>query len=526
MADDNTIAVLHRLIAELQIPLTLRTLKEDLQKHSDSNSLLAVSEVLDYWHISNAAYNLTFDSLLQAGIDQPFIAYVAPHEFLLVNKFDSADIVVYNKRKEIHKLSIEEFKRIYLGSILVAEKDDTSGDPDYVRKHRKDMVNKTRIPAVLGTSLLLLLMWFFSLTPSLSAFDWQVGLLIVINGAGTSITALLLTQSIDAKNPLIRKLCGEDRNKSCNAILSSKAAMFSQEISWSEIGFFYFLGTWVGLLFNNQNLSLLSMFAVLNVLSLPYTLYSIFYQWRVAKQWCKLCCVVQLLLWLNFLAFRPFLLSDIKTPSFHDWLIFATCIAIPILAWVVLKPYLILSREVDTLKVQLRGYKYNKKIFSHFLNEQPQYVLPEEDNTIVIGNRAAEKTITIVSNPYCQPCEIAHKELEWLEARDDVKLQLIFSTKSETDRNAKIALHLLAMKEQRNDVSLKKAIDDWYHQKEKNYDTWAKVHPNDSNYSNVDALAKQRDWCKFAGITGTPTLFLNGRRLPQNYHPGDLKYFI
>ena len=37
----------------------------------------------------------------------------------------------------------------------------------------------------------------------------------------------------------------------------------------------------------------------INILALPYTIFSVYYQWRVAKQWCVLCLVVQGLLILG-----------------------------------------------------------------------------------------------------------------------------------------------------------------------------------------------------------------------------------
>src|SRR5471030_1680876 len=129
---------------------------------------------------------------------------------------------------------------------------------------------------------------------------------------------LLLMQSIDANNPFIQKLCGED-NKNCNAILSSKAAKINEFLSWSEVGFFYFAGTWLALLFNSAHIAMLQALAVLNIVALPYTFYSIHYQWRVAKQWCVFCCAVQALLWLEFFAFLPYLSQSLYNQDYKEW---------------------------------------------------------------------------------------------------------------------------------------------------------------------------------------------------------------
>jgi len=154
--------------------------------------------------------------------------------------------------------------------------------------------------------------------------------------------------------------------------------------------------------------------------------------------------------------------------------------------------------------------------------------LPDEEHSLVIGNREAEHIVTMVSNPYCQPCSIAHKKLDaWLASRDDIKLQVVFSVQNtdEEDKKTKVASHLMSLQAGRDDVSLKHALDDWYEQKQKDYDAWAKQYPVIAA-NNTDALQKQMEWCKLAEIKGTPTIFINGRKLPKPYQTEDIKYFI
>lgn len=525
MIQDNATAVLSCLIERLSISITKQTIGEELQKHPQYNTLLALSEVLDNWHIPNAAYQLNFDDLLAAEIDGPFIAFVSQKEFVTVTNLNKTEVMVSNERWNKHHLKIEEFKKIYSGSILLAEKDEGSGEKDYSAKRRKEIINSIRIPMVIAGAAILLIGWLSIEVPYLSVLSWQIALLTLFKTAGLVTSVLLLIQSIDSNNPLLNKLCGGDNNKNCNAILSSKAAKITEELSWSEVGFFYFGGSWLVLLFNAANASVIGMLALLNLLSLPYTFYSIYHQWRIAKQWCKLCCTVQAILWLEFFTFLPSLSGGITAPLLKDFAQLITGLSTPILGWILLKPYLLLSKQIKPLKDQLRQYKYNKDLFDRMLNDQVQYALPDQDNTIIIGNSEAEKVITMVSNPYCQPCAKAHKALEWINGREDIKLQVVFTTHDETDRNAEVALHLMAMHDL-NDLALKKAMDDWYEQKQKNYQTWAKTYPKPHNAVNAEALEKQREWCKITEVKGTPTLFLNGRRLPNNYQPEDIKYFI
>ena len=134
----------------------------------------------------------------------------------------------------------------------------------------------------------------------------------------------------------------------------------------------------------------------------------------------------------------------------------------------------------------------------------------------------------MVSNPFCQPCAQTHKALNtWMYNRDDVKLQILFSTNAgEQSKKTQVAAHLMALKSAKNGPSIKGALDDWYEQKQKNYENWARRYPAIYNNDNIEQLKTHREWCKLANITGTPTIFINGRRLPSPYQPEDIKYLI
>lgn len=525
MQKDNTSQVLYLLVRALGIPVTRQSIEDETAKHPEHSSLLAFSELLDHWHTPNAAYNLSFEELNQVPL--PFVAFFAKKEFVLVTQLNDKQAVVSNERWKNHLISIDDFKKAYSGSVLIAEKDEISGEDDYTAKYKNELLNSWRTPVVLTVYGILMLIFLLQNTEYTASFNLQIGLLTLFKTIGLGTTILLLIQSIDANNPLIQKLCSGENNKDCNAILSSKAAKITNELSWSEAGFFYFAGTWLALVFNSGHSSTLQALAILNIVSLPYTFYSIYYQWRVAKQWCIFCCTVQGVLWLELFAFLPSLLHGMQAQTIAEWSNLVTCMLIPVLGWVLIKPYLLQGKKIQSFKQQLRQFKYNSTLFNKLLNEETKYTLPNEDDSLIIGNREAETIITMVSNPFCQPCSSMHKKLDDLLAnRDDIKLQVIFSTHNTDDKKAQVAAHLMSLQAGQDDRSLKKALDDWYEQKQKNFDVWAKIHPVTQQTDAEAALKVQREWCETAKITGTPTVFINGRKLPKNYQPEDIRYFI
>ncbi len=119
--------------------------------------------------------------------------------------------------------------------------------------------------------------------------------------AGVVITVLLLWYEIDKANPVLKQICGMGSQTNCAAVLGSKQAKLFGGVSWSEIGFFYFAGGFISLLVSGANAAYtLQLLAWLNVLALPYTIFSVYYQWRIAKQWCPLCLGVQAVLIAEF----------------------------------------------------------------------------------------------------------------------------------------------------------------------------------------------------------------------------------
>jgi len=528
MEKDNATLVLTRFIKALAIPVTRQSISDELQKHPDYGSMLAFNDVLNNYRVTSDAYLVPFKEL--AEVPLPFIAHLADKDFAVVTRLDEQQVTLSNEKWNNKKIPLDKFKKLYANTVLTAQKQPNAGEPGYAGKHRKELISDWGT-TIAGTGTAIILLAFLLMnTGYLTAFSLQIALLTLFKTAGLAVSILLLVQSIDANNPLIQKLCGDDDTKNCNAILSSKAAKATEWLSWSEVGFFYFAGTLLTLLFNSGHIAIMQALAILNIISLPYTVYSIYYQWRVAKQWCVFCCAVQAILWLGFFAFLPYLLNGLQTPSLTEWATLTMGIMLPVFAWVVLKPYLLQYARLTPLNNNLRHFKYNKELFDAAVMGQPKFATPGADYSIVLGNAEANNIITMISNPYCQPCAKAHAQIdEALNNFEDMQVRIIFVGKSNTDENntkTKVHRHLMALNELADRAIIKNALHDWYEQKQKNYDAWAKVYPVTLNPENNYKLDKQKAWCDMAGISGTPTFLINGYRLPKTYQLHELKYML
>jgi len=420
--------VIKLIVKLLGIPVTRSSITIELQRHPDPSSLVAISDLLDLWLIPNAAYHVSVKEILEAETVLPFVACLKEGEFALVTQINTKNAVLSNDRWENHELEISEFRKLYRGTILAFQKDESSGEPNYAFERRKELVNSLRIPfVVVGLAAAIV---FFLLSGHNDLLKFNIGFLLLFKSIGLAVSVLLLMQSLNANNPLIKKICGSDENQNCNAILASKAAKITNELSWSETGFFYFAGTWLALLLNNNDLGAIRLLAIINLVGLPYSFYSIYYQWRVAKQWCIFCCAIQALLWAEFFSFLPTLLSITPVFGFYNLSKLFVAMLIPVILWVFIKPFLINSGKLKLLLPEFYRFKYNKEFFKNIVQKEPKYTLPAEEDTITIGNREANNVLTIVSSPFCHACADAHKLLDDLtEIRDDVKIQFVFLTR-------------------------------------------------------------------------------------------------
>ena len=330
-------------------------------------------------------------------------------------------------------------------------------------------------------------------------------------------------QSLNANNPFIKNLCTLNGKNDCNAILKSPAAKVTSWLSWSEVGFFYFIGTLLSLLFAPSSISLL---AWLNLFALPYTIYSITYQYR-NKNWCILCCAVQAILVLEaitFLSANNNKLTDLQTYG----LITALSFLFPIITWSFLKPFFTKSSQIKSLKSQLKKFKYNSELFNKALTSQAKFAIDEGLKPIILGNAHAKNVITMVSNPFCGPCAQAHQGLEeWLKTEDDLQLNIIITAadNDQTKRRA-MALHINALNVSDDNSKLANALHDWFSLKEKDHHKWMEKYPVAINGQENELLTKQKKWCDVAAVTVTPTLFLNGYKLQEPYTWQDLKYLL
>ncbi|HEY5463935.1 MAG TPA: thioredoxin domain-containing protein [Hanamia sp.] len=523
-------------LKKLGVKVNNATVNETLQNHPDWPSMLCISDSLNKWSIPNAAGKIE-PSLIEQ-LPTPFIAFTNNREnpLSVVKKVNQTNVESYSKNynKPVNE-SKEEFFKNWTGTYLIAEPNEHSGEKEYEQNKRKTLINSL-IPValfVLITTLSFLLLYkTINKTDNILAVNVAgIYLQYLILFAGVIVTSLLLWYEIDKNNPLLKKVCTGIAKGNCSAILTGKRSKVFSWLSWSEVGFFYFTGGLLLLLFSENNInSAISILGALNLLALPYILFSVYYQWQVAKQWCVLCLGVQALLLLggiNVIANN----FEYPLPQF-SFLQIACCslfYLLPVLLWYAIKPFVLHQQEAKSTKREYFRIKFNTEIFETLLKKQKTIDVSTDGLGIDIGNPDATNTIIKVCNPYCGPCAQAHPKIDkLLEEIPNLKVKIIFTAHNKPEERAyKPVSHLLAVYEGNNERNIKQALDDWYLAEKKDYDFFAKKYPMNGELTKqgnkIEAMEK---WCKEVDINFTPTIFINNNQLPDAYSIEDLQYFL
>ncbi len=539
MAQDfNTslISVASNFLKVLGVPFTRPILKKRLEENPYYPSLYALSEALKWYKVEHKGIEIS-DELLDE-LPRPFLAYlkiksIGGRDFVnVINVSSNSVTYYYNKEVTVSK---EEFTSSWQSKVvLLAEKNENSGEKN-IEKNKKDaVVRRNKIVMLLLGFAIIFAPIAINYSQSSVNFLYTISLML-FTLSGLAISVLLLIYEIDKSNAFVKNICSGGAKTNCDAVLGSKAAnVFG--VSWGEVGFFYFSSMVLFLLIPGigfqDKVPYISLISVLSALYIPF---SLFYQYKVAKQWCRLCLMVQAVLFLNLFWTLSFGNFDVHF-DLRNIILFIGCILFPILIWYTFKPIILKAMDAEKFQSAFKRLYSRQDIFELTLAEQDE--APEGWQTLrwlEKGNTNASTVILKVCNPYCGHCNTAHRIFnEILKENDNVKIVTIYGINdNEIDNERRLPVqHFLALQEQaeslpegKNYQKLYQAMDYWYLTPNRNYESLQQQYPVDVVLfeKQKTKVAAMKDWYKAALIEYTPTVYVNGKKLPSMFNLEDLK---
>lgn len=257
-------------------------------------TLFGFTKLLQSYNVESAGIRLG-DKDEVSKLPVPFIVQTQ-RGFLIVTEIDDQE-VTYMTQGVTETAKLERLKAAMTGNVLVAFADPSSCEPDYDSHRFTEVANKAK-KWVLAACAVALLAYLF-VSNGLYRHVSTV-LLTLINLAGVYIGCLLIQKSAHIKSRHADAVCSVVQAGGCDDVLSTDASKFFGVFGWSEVGFAYFTVSLGCLLVFPQYINYL---ALCNLICLPFSFWSVWYQKFKAHAWCTLCLCVQSMLWLLFFCY-------------------------------------------------------------------------------------------------------------------------------------------------------------------------------------------------------------------------------
>ena len=521
-SEKNAFVALEQLLKLTKVKVTSTTLKNKLLQHPDFPTLVSLSDVLTDVKVDNMATRINPYQL--AEIPLPAIAHFESGEgYVTINKIEDNQVEWLHDKMGIRRESIAEFSQKWQGITLLAQPNENSGEEHYSDNRKFEIIEKSRNSFIISGLLLILgyFIWnnFISLSienpNSFYAF-------MVAKFAGVIVSSFLIWYSIDANNSFLRSVCELNSKTNCGNILNSEAAKIFGWLTWSEIGLFYFLGGFLALIFSNNLTETLLILKWLNVLALPYTVWSVYYQAFVAKEWCVLCLTVQLLLWVEFFTLSkiPFSLNSEMIDSFIN---LSLCFLSVTIVWAFIKKPLQNSERFGEVYNTLQKIKFDPDFVKGMLSKER--MLPpifEGMKVLRMGNPNAENVITLALSPSCASCGRAFWEVQRLVHKNaQFRVEVIFSTSNEANHfGGQVARSILSLPNEQ----MEEAAQKWFQNTKQDHKKWkSNLGLNKETEDDFQRMAFHLRWLELAGVVSAPVIFLNKAELPLVFGIQDIE---
>ena len=521
-----TVPATAALLTRLNIPYSYTSLKDDLETHPDYPSLYSIYHLLDRYGLPTQAVQAEPKHLEEWKA--PYLVRMqmpgAGTDFACVVSRSNGTVTIKANKGNQQNLPLDVFVKRWDGIALLPQHAGNAAQPEVATHLANDKLQRKKnraIAAVCIASILLALVIMIWQHP-LAAFILIPWMLIKL--VGISVAVLLLMYEVNRKSETVKQFCTAGKEVNCDAVLQSSGAKVGH-VSWSIAGFSWMMTGLLALL-TGANGTLLA--AGMALLALPYMFYSVYYQWRVVRQWCLLCLAVQ----VTLLAEATWVFVTYKTGAItltdHTQLVNSALIALAgigllITGWIWLEPMLKQGVRMPGWRAAYKRLMNNRDVFFAMLQRQERAPEGYKECSLLFGDPNAKYEILKVCNPYCGPCNRSHLMLEKiLQKNKEICVRIIFHRANEVGDLSKVAHFFNAFYRKRGEKETKGVMHIWYTDQNKDLISLQKKYPEVDAVHTEEIRNRMNIWCTSVPILKTPTIFVNGKMLPVNYRWGDL----
>lgn len=521
MPDNNAAKSVHQYLLAENIQIDLEEFTFQAKTHPDYPSLLAYSDTLHFFGVSNKAVRLSNTAL--EALPQQFIA--------LMVDFDEQEMLAFVQRKDSHfqyskngkllRLDDAQFEKDWKGVILLVEGQEELPAPRRVEQNK----NLTLLSA--GFVLLLVgLFWANGVTSTAIT-------LLLTTATGLYLAVLAINAELGMNEGSQPLFCTSLPKGDCNAIIGSTKGTIFKWVKISDACMVFFTAQLLALLFFYAAGWLPVFYAytfIALVAALPLTFYSLYVQIAIERKWCTICLAITGVLYIQ-LAFVASI--AVKSAAWgHLWqlCVYIAFYGITLGGWLSIKAFLNKHKALKQAYKKTVTFKRNYEQFRYALLQSKKVAIEQAQQAIVLGNAQAALQMTLVTNPFCGYCAGAHKVLlQLLKSYGNQLLVTIRFNYTEALNAEQKQLHwqLIALYQQKGPAVFMEALSDWFVHKD--YEKWLARFATDNMQNEVAItqwLQQQTVWNHAQGLNFTPAFLIGPYLYPLAYEREDLLYFI
>lgn len=503
-------------LQRLHIPVSPALIKRQLKTHPDYPSLLSITDTLDYLGIENAAMQIEKNLLHE--VTTPFLAHL---------KTNGGEFVMADNRDTLEK-NFPGFFNNWGGVVVMAEK-----NPEWKNKENEEFLKKDKQNAFKrNTAIIVVLLMAFA--ASVFSSGWLITSLIIVALAGVFVSWLIVSKDLGIENAIADQVCGEEAG--CDVVIKSGGAKLPLGLTWSDIGISWFGSLLILLIigsFTESSGGITGLLSYLSATAIPFTFFSVYYQWRVAKKWCRLCLMTVGLLCIQVALLLPSLITGtLPVMEIKDILTLLTILFFVSISWLTFKDNFSKINIWENEALKGLRFKMSEPVFSAMLQKTRVVDVTAWQHDIQLGNCEAPVQIMVACSPYCAPCAKAHEVLhELLETHNQafgLTIRFTLIADSKEDKRAEAIQYILQhihevcanKTQEEKSVYSGMILQEWF--KHMNYEIFTAAFPNRNKINVTSILLQHEKWSKSSDIRFTPTVFINGRELPAGYEVADI----
>lgn len=502
--------ILTVILTELKVKYTRQFANTLYKETPDRENFFGLVCMLSAYRIESTGYFLEEKKL--EDVQMPFVAQTNPG-FMMVTSTNN-NYVICADEKGRRTIPLKLFLDSWTGYALVVEKRSDSEEVDYSTHKKSEIKNSIKVSALYVSFAIIMICGAMSRLPLLTDAMYAYLVLCIL---GMGVSWLLINRQWHSRSFIGDKICEFLSKGGCETVSNSSASRALFGISWSELGVGYFLSTLIiFVLFPNTYHAL----GIINCFTLPFTLWSLWYQVYKVKKWCPLCLAVLIILWGQFFIF-----------CFSDYALYAFTprhlLAIPFYGITIMSTHFYSSKieKIFSQEGIINSYRSifcRKEVLLSLLKDSPQITVNDDYSSILIGNPMAKNQVTIISNPFCGPCTHVHKVMEQvLKINEDIQVRYVFV--SHNDKTHAASCYLIGSYRRYGEAALNEWFNMTTHDRSK---LLVLINEMEQDMEAENELQHHKAFYERNGIKQTPTVIINGRFAPPLYTIEDLAYTL